>query len=171
MNTQEVWKPIPDWPLYEVSNCGNVRTTIRRNRNCNHGTIRPLKTANVGSKRQYKCFVAKDGKGNSKRFLLHRAILMAFISMPPNEKSMALHIDGNPSNNNLENLTWGSNSENQKHSAIHGTLYLSKLSIDDVKEIKSMIGKKSRKEIAEAFGITPQHVSEIKLGQNWSYIS
>lgn len=24
---EEQWKPVPDWPEYEVSDCGNVRRT------------------------------------------------------------------------------------------------------------------------------------------------
>ena len=42
--------------------------------------------------------------------MVHRAILEAFVGV--SEGSYALHWDDNPLNNTLENLRWGTASEN-----------------------------------------------------------
>lgn len=45
-----------------------------------------------------------------------------------------------------------------------------KLTEEEAKEVKSMIGDFTQTEIAEKFGITQTTVSRIKLGQTWSHV-
>lgn len=52
---------------------------------------------------------------NRVKFLVHRLVAFAFIPNP-NHYPMINHIDNNPSNNNVENLEWCTNSHNQLHS-------------------------------------------------------
>lgn len=54
-------------------------------------------------------------KNNKKKHqLVHRLIAQAFIPNPHN-KPQINHIDGNPLNNNIENLEWVTDSENKYH--------------------------------------------------------
>ena len=55
----------------------------------------------------------KNNKNN--RFYIHKVLAEAFIPNPEN-KPYINHIDGNPSNNSLDNLEWCTASENLKHS-------------------------------------------------------
>ena len=51
------------------------------------------------------------------RFLVHRLVAYAFLGPPPSEAaSQVNHIDGNRSNNGIQNLEWVSHSENVRHS-------------------------------------------------------
>lgn len=50
----------------------------------------------------------------NKTFALHRLIALAFIDNPF-KKEQVNHIDGNKINNNIKNLEWFTNSENQLH--------------------------------------------------------
>ena len=50
----------------------------------------------------------------NKTFALHRLIALTFIDNPY-KKEQVNHIDGNKINNNIENLEWVTNSENQIH--------------------------------------------------------
>lgn len=50
----------------------------------------------------------------NKTFALHRLIALAFIENSQN-KEQVNHIDGNKINNNVDNLEWVTNSENQLH--------------------------------------------------------
>ena len=52
--------------------------------------------------------------------MVHRLVLEAFAGPCP-EGMECLHGDGNPANNRLDNLRWGTKKENQADSARHGT--------------------------------------------------
>ena len=55
--------------------------------------------------------VLKDGRIRvnleGTKYLVHRLILQSFIEQPDEKHNLVLHLDGNPSNNHLENLKWG----------------------------------------------------------------
>lgn len=60
-------------------------------------------------------YVLISANGKRKKYLVHRLVATAFI---PNEEMLPQvnHKDGNKRNNNIGNLEWVSNSENQLHS-------------------------------------------------------
>jgi len=62
-----------------------------------------------------------DKTGKTRSMLLHRLMATAFIPNPEN-KSEVNHIDGNPSNNSVENLEWVTKAENTAH-AVEERLY------------------------------------------------
>lgn len=72
--------------------------------------------------RQIKHQVGKNGyvrvelwsKGKGQKYLIHRLLAQSFIPNPEG-KPQVNHIDGNPQNNNLTNLEWVTQSENQLH--------------------------------------------------------
>jgi len=98
----EEYKPIQDFENYEVSNLGNVK---------NKKTGRILKP-NVGNDGYNKLSLMKDKKRCGKK--LHRLIAEAFIPNPEN-KQFVDHIDNNRLNNNINNLRWATNQENQRN--------------------------------------------------------
>jgi len=56
----------------------------------------------------------RNDKGETKMMLLHRLVALAYIPNPEN-KPLIDHIDQNKSNNNINNLRWATNSENQQN--------------------------------------------------------
>ena len=116
--TQEIWKKIEDYPNYEVSNLGNVRsinhTTIQ---NCN-GTITEnhykgkILTPHLSNVGYYRVGLYKDGK--VKTLAMHRLVGKAFI---PNPKGYPCinHKDGNKTNNCVTNLEWCTQSYNMAY--------------------------------------------------------
>lgn len=111
----EVYKPIPGYPGYEVSNLGNVRSLDRV-------VVRGNKPLHVrGTKiipcADYKGYLRLRLQFAGKRYTLrvHRAVAMAFLPNP-NNLPQVNHKDGNKKNNCVENLEWCSNAENQRHS-------------------------------------------------------
>jgi hypothetical protein len=57
-----------------------------------------------------------DVKVNDKPHQIHRLMAIAFTLPKRDDQDTVDHIDGNPSNNRLENLRWASRSEQIKHS-------------------------------------------------------
>lgn len=58
--------------------------------------------------------------GVSKTYQVHRLVLETFIGPCP-EGMECLHIDGNPENNDISNLRWGTHYENVQDAKRHGT--------------------------------------------------
>lgn len=56
--------------------------------------------------------LTKDGI--RKTYLVHKLVALAFIPNPEN-KTTINHIDGNKRNNNVSNLEWATEKENQNH--------------------------------------------------------
>lgn len=109
---REEWRQIPDLSSYEVSSLGRLRSHQPR-------WLRPrlLKpsTANGGYLQQV---FNRDGKRVS--MLVHRVVAAAFLGPCP-EGQEVRHIDGDPTNNCLDNLAYGTKSENIRDQLRHGT--------------------------------------------------
>lgn len=86
---------------YEVSDYGEVRNKVTKSK------IKPhISKGYVRVRIRHRKFSS----------LLHRLVLMTFDSIPNHDQCVVNHIDGNPFNNNLNNLQWCSQEENLKHS-------------------------------------------------------
>ena len=113
----EKWLDIPGYEgVYEVSNLGKVRSSKDKTTKSKiHGTrvwkqrILRQKTDKGGYKR-VSLWKAKQ----EKTWLVHRLVMLAFVG-ENSEKRFVNHIDGNPSNNYLENLEWCTSRENLMH--------------------------------------------------------
>lgn len=120
----EIWKPIKELDgLYEVSNLGRVRSANR------------IITDSLGRKARYKSrvlslYLSPSGypelrvrkEGRPCRFRVHRLVLKAFRGSPLPDQ-VGCHNDGNPLNNRLENLRWGTLKDNAQDCLKHGTNY------------------------------------------------
>lgn len=98
----EVWTEIVDYPNYQVSNFGNVKN-VKRNK-----YLKPDKDKD--GYLNYKLY----NNGESKTFKAHRLVALNFIQNTQN-KPHVNHIDGVKTNNNVENLEWVTQQENERH--------------------------------------------------------
>jgi len=102
----------------------------------------------------------------------HRIVAKAFIPNDEN-KPHVNHMDCDKHNNNSSNLEWVTRSENTKHAydnnrIPHGENHLkSKLSSNDVTEIKRLVKSKKMSEIAIMFGVSRQTIFKIKNNMIW----
>lgn len=83
--------------LYQVSNFGNVRRLFKDKRSNPFKILKP----SVNSKGYYRVQLCKDGK--PKWYLVHRLVAESFINNPHNLKCVN-HLDGNKTNNRVNNL-------------------------------------------------------------------
>lgn len=95
----EIWKQIEDFQNYEISNLGRVRSS---NRIHTHFIMKQI----VNKKGYYTVdlFIGKPGK-RIQRFRVSRLVACAFIPNPDNLPQVD-HINGDKSNNSVENLQW-----------------------------------------------------------------
>ena len=77
------------------------------------GRMKKLKQYCTSKNRKYRCVYVKEN-GKQKIYLVHRLVAQAFIPNPEN-KPQVNHIDGNPSNNKIDNLEWVTARENSVH--------------------------------------------------------
>lgn len=102
----EVWKQFRDTD-YEVSSFGKIRSLNY----LGHGRTQELKQQK-DQKGYLRCRVYVDGKRITLK--MHRAVAQTFIPNPL-EKQEVNHIDGDKTNNRVDNLEWVTPKENVKH--------------------------------------------------------
>jgi hypothetical protein len=103
----EEWRPIPGFEgLYEASNLGRIRSPRR---------ILKQRLNNMGYP-----VVELSKNGRSRESLVHRQVIKAFQGDPPPGMECR-HLNGVSIDNRIENLAWGSRSENTADQVVHGT--------------------------------------------------
>lgn len=122
---------------------------------------------------------------NAKRYkrTIHRLLLTTFIR-EPKEGEVCRHLNGNPKDNRLENLKWGTQSENVMDAIRHGhwtkvgtTVFgeqvkNSKLTEQDVRTIIYLCQTKlfQKKEIAKMYGVNPTCIIAIEKKKTWKHL-
>jgi NUMOD4 motif. len=119
----ERWLPVADYEgIYEVSDRGRVKSLARRD---SRGRRIGGRMLSIFSHPSGHLWVKLSRDGSSQHGKVHRLVLIAFAGPPP-AGCEALHGDGNPANNLLSNLRWGTRSENLLDAVRHGTHFHAK---------------------------------------------
>ncbi len=145
-------REIPDHTDYLISEDGkiyNKKTKLRVVPRINEGGYHFVK-------------LTKDYKACN--LSLHRLVAAAYISEPPNDKSIVNHKDNNPYNNHYENLEWTTKKGNSQHAVDNGLCKKCKVSqyYLDGEFIKTF---DSYSEASEAIGINLSAIRRAALGQ------
>ncbi len=176
-------KPIPNFPDYLISDEGIVFSFSKR-----ANQDRPKKPRKLKSYKQksghLRLYLQKEGKAY-KRYV-HRLVLESFIGECPVNQECR-HKDGNPSNNKLSNLIWGTKKENFLDRKKHGVLIMgeshpgSKLTEEQVIEIRKLASESNKKirkidkggnykEISKKFNVSPSAIVGIMRGSTWKHV-
>lgn len=116
----EEWRPVCGWErLYEVSSDGRVRSLDRVDWRGQRYRGRML-TLNVKSGGYLTVGLCDNGEHRTRA--IHRLVAEAFLGPRPDGCEVR-HLDGDPKNNRLANLAYGSPSENSLDRVRHGTDY------------------------------------------------
>lgn len=165
----EQWLPVIGFEgRYEISSYGRVKSLGRWiNPNSKQKAYYIAeKMLKLNKDTRGYLFVMCSKNSQTKRMYVHQAIAHSFIGSQ--EKGIEVrHLDGNKLNNTLENITYGTKSDNMRDAVRHGTLVFSrsKLTREDVINI----GKDPRTHatIAKDYGICETTVSNIKRGASF----
>lgn len=98
------WKRIPGYSKYRISKDGQVYSSISK---------RLLKATKSEGERM-TVHMKPDDRKKGKPEYIHRLVALAYLPNPENHPIIN-HIDGDPSNNIVDNLEWCSYSHNSKH--------------------------------------------------------
>ena len=123
--SKEIWKDVKGYEgYYSVSNRGRVKSLDRVIDHHGNGLFtRKRKGIILSQVRAQRIFlfdiIIKWGR---KKQLVHRVVASTFIQNPENKRTVN-HIDGDKSNNNVDNLEWATSVENNKHAYDTGSFY------------------------------------------------
>ena len=167
MANTRIWKLIPEFNGYIISNYGEIKSFRYENRDIGTRINAHGYETVVFSKKNIKFY-----------FKVHRLVLMAFDRMP-NHNEQCNHKDGNKLNNHINNLEWVTSSQNHKHrcrvlypGCNQGSKHSqSKITENDVLEIRKRIneGEKYRY-IAIDFNVSESTICDIKRKKTWGHI-
>ena len=161
MPTKIEWSQVADWSGYKVSSIGQVYS-LKSNK-----ILKPM-TAKSGHLYVY----LYDGSGFSKKVYIHQIVLRSF-GFYSKENEECRHLNGNPKDNRLENLQWGTRQENVDDRRRHGRMPIphkskfTKLSQDDIPIIRRMKSKKSSRFVANIFKTSHTTIQKIWRNERW----
>lgn len=169
------WRAVPGYQGYEVTRLGDVRSWR---------TGAPKAIAPYVNKAGYAMVTLAPTR--SKRYV-HQLVALAFIGPPPDGQEIR-HLDGNPRNNHVHNLCYGTPAENQGDRLRHGRdnrgekSGTAKLTREDVMEIRRRYGPYSKngrgrahggdtqRSLAAEYGVSWQRIGSIVRGETWSHL-
>lgn len=177
----ENWKAVPGFEgLYEVSDLGRVRSLDR--------CIECLSRWGTPVRKMLKGRILKPasnegghlfvGMGREHQEFVHRLVLSAFVRVRRRGEECR-HLDGNPKNNRLENLVWGTRLENmadrkrlgEENPARGERAGNAKLTEETVRHIRHRISRgQSYSAIGRELGVNHNTVRHIAIGRCWGWL-
>ena len=166
-------KAITGWPGYLVSEDGMVFTT-KRTGLCKEP--RPPKLMKLSSSNGY-LRVKLRAPGKQQQKLVHRLVLETFVGPCP-ENCEASHLNGDRTDNRLENLAWETRQRNTDRRKEHGVSYVGennpnvKLTDSQVREIRRRysLGDVSQTTLGVEFGVNQTMISHIIRRTCWTEV-
>jgi hypothetical protein len=150
----DLMRPVVGASRYFVTKDGEIYSSMGR-------TLRRLSPTKSGGRGGvYPMLSISGDDGRIRRRYVHRIVLESWCR-PPESGEECRHLDGNPLNNRLDNLAWGTSQENTNDKFLHGTqpkgeaCHSCKLMDSDVARIRNMLAAGlSKRRVAKDFGVT-----------------
>jgi hypothetical protein len=116
--------------------------------------------------------------------LIHRLVAQNFLPKPQKGENVVMHFNHKKTDNHYTNLAWATIQEASVHAqgsprvkkarklaAENGNVGNTKLTIEKVKAIKSLLKKgETLKDIAIKYAVSDMQIYRIKIGENWSQV-
>lgn len=170
---EEIWRDVPGYEgYYQVSDLGRIKSLERPKRIGNGATQmipeRILKSVPYNKVGHLKVTLCKDG--NHKKHPVHRTVMEAFCGARPRNAEIR-HLNGNAQDNRLENLAYGTSSENHIDQSKLGRMGRQKLMPNDVYDIRKRLSTgETCTKIARDYGVTMYCIFDIKRGRAFSWV-
>jgi hypothetical protein len=163
-----LWRTIPEYPVYEVSNYGQVKNTR---------TGRILRPSTLMQGYHRISLYNAQTKQKIQR-PIHTLVARAFIGDRP-QGLQCCHLDGNKNNNSVKNLIYATPQVNSDHKYIHGAVRFgesspnSKLTSEDVHEMRRLRREErtSIRRLASIYGVGQSTTHRIVTGKSWQHLT
>jgi hypothetical protein len=174
--SDEIWKPVPGFEgYYEVSDFGRVRSLTRITNY--RGRTHKGRMLNPGTNHAGYPEVTLCKPSTRQHWFIHELVLAAFIR-PRHNGEITRHKDGNPENNMLDNLSWGTHAENVADSIDHGTFERGSMRKQaKLTETKVVAMRRAAsagmpiKKIAAEAGVAYRTAAHAIAGTKWEHVS
>jgi len=167
MTPVEQWKPIPDFPGYDVSDCGRIRSYYERNVTGWCIADVPQRILKGGIDR-YPFVCIRDAGGASQVKTVHSLVMLAFVGLCPDGLEIC-HNDGDHQNNSLTNLRYDTHVSNMQDACEHGVM--NSLSAQDILDIRNRrINGATYTDMARDYQVAISTISAICQGNSYRYI-
>ncbi len=171
----ELWRDIPGYEgSYQVSSLGRVRSLPRvvpvhdrvrgivYARPCPGKILQPSVCDKAG---HVSVHLGKYTRG----IPVHQLVMLAFHGFPPPGME-AMHLNGIPMDNRVENLRYGTHSENMIDMYRNGKGPL-KLTPEQVRQIRfGLCSGWSLRELADAYGVSDTCIRSIRKGRRYKWV-
>ena len=171
-----IWRPIPGWDRYEISDAGLVRSRDMKV-GAKNGAIATRKGRELTLVRKTNGYWAVTLTAGKKRsqVCVHRLVALVFHGPPPHAGAHVLHNDGDKNNNSAYNLRWGTPADNHADTERHGRRRKgeqhpqAKLTETAVRNIRNSDVDASV--IAARYNVTREHVWAVRRGRVWHHVN
>lgn len=171
----EIWKPIPGYDGYEVSDLGRVRSwRYGGGRGCYRRQVPLLMKPRSTWTNELSISLRKDGKDES--CYVHRLVMLAFVGQRPAGMQIC-HWDGDPTNNRPDNLRYDTVKANAADTARHGRRSIGehrwnhRLSESDVLCMREQRAAGSRLiDLSAQYHISVASVGRTVTGVTWRHV-
>jgi len=166
--TPETWRAVIGWEgLYEVSDLARVRSLRRMTRTGMRGgqILKPV-VNDTGAH-----VVVLHDSGRKRYVFVYDLVAEAFIGpKPPGQE--VLHGGDDRLDSTLANIRYGTRSENLIDAAVNGKHPTAKLTVADVRDIRSRVANgASRAVLAAEYGVARPTVDAVIARRNWKHVA
>lgn len=165
----EEWRSVPGFPLYRVSNRGRFMSL-----QCGGRILKGHRRYVRGRPAAIFVWLLSDQKRIIRA--IHTIVLEAFVGPCP-EGMEGCHDNGDPFDNDLGNLRWGTHRSNVDDAMRHGTVcrgedaHLAVLNADDVRCIRAEpYWRGMSRMLSRAFGVSVSNINMIRARTQWKHV-
>lgn len=187
----EIWRQIPNFPEYSISNLGRVRRDAPRSTSRRTDFVPLIRRPDTNHSGYHVVNLCQQGLYTRKS--VHSLVALTFIGERPDGYQIN-HKDGNKINNRVENLEYVTPRDNSHHAIATGLWPMgsehwtrrrphrvahgerankSNLTEQDVKLIRSRYkaGGCTQRSLAKEYGVTQRAIWQIVSYTNWRHLT